>query len=153
MGCLCSRREWELQQGGLLGLSVNCDELGNFAPHQCVGSRCHCVEAISGERLPGLEAHVADLRQLDCAGHRQRLLGADRPCEAERQRTQPGQQQPNCDRAGKFAPVQCSGDSCRCVGPDGKEIEGYQQPIQYRETMSCRESNAPPLSANTRIRL
>ncbi|KAF0297647.1 Thyroglobulin [Amphibalanus amphitrite] len=137
MGCLCSRREWELQQGGLLGLSVNCDELGNFAPHQCVGSRCHCVEAVTGERLPGLEAHVADLRSLDCAAHRRQLLGAGRSCEEERRRTPAGQPQPECDRTGKFAPVQCSGDLCRCVSPDGETLEGYDQPIQYRASMSC----------------
>ena len=137
MGCLCSRREWELQKGGLLGLGVNCDELGNFAPHQCVGSQCHCVEPLSGLRLPGPESHVSELASLDCSSHRRRLLGGDRPCEDARRRSGPGQPQPQCDRSGQYAPVQCYDGACRCVGPNGEPLEGYEQPIQYRERMSC----------------
>ncbi|XP_037094912.1 thyroglobulin-like [Pollicipes pollicipes] len=147
MGCLCARREWELHRDGLLGLSVNCDERGNFAAHQCVGSVCHCVLPVTGEQIPASETHIGQLAGLDCAAHRRRLLGGERPCDDRRRQMRgrlggrpqpPGYQEPECDRDGKFAALQCTGSLCYCVSPNGERLEGYDQPIQNRQQMSCR---------------
>ena len=51
----CARLRYEQSVAGRLGPSVVCNELGNFERHQCTGSQCHCVDGVTGQRLPGTE--------------------------------------------------------------------------------------------------
>ena len=63
----CARREYELRANSVNGLSVRCDERGDYSPVQCLGSQCHCVERATGHwRQDVASQHVADIAKLNC---------------------------------------------------------------------------------------
>ena len=63
----CARREYQLLANSVRGMSVRCDERGDYAPVQCLGSQCHCVERATGHwRRDVPSQHVADIEKLSC---------------------------------------------------------------------------------------
>ena len=63
----CARREHELHTSSVRGLTVRCDDRGDYAPVQCLGTQCHCVERATGHwRLDVPGQHVANIEKLNC---------------------------------------------------------------------------------------
>ncbi|XP_043198438.1 saxiphilin-like [Amphibalanus amphitrite] len=65
--CRCARQEFEHREGGRVGVSVSCDEKGDFHHTQCLGSGCYCVHPLTGEKLQGenLEGHIGGYAELE----------------------------------------------------------------------------------------
>ena len=64
--CRCAREEHEISLSGNVGVTLSCDEKGDYRHTQCRGSACFCVHPHTGEELRGdrLSGHVAQISQL-----------------------------------------------------------------------------------------
>jgi len=93
---------------GLLGAHPPaCDLYGQYAPKQCKGSRCTCVDPAGGA-LSSYAAHISETEQMHCHCARQEwevrrdgLLGVS----------------VRCDTRGNYETQQCVGSACHAVDP------------------------------------
>ncbi|KAF0311434.1 hypothetical protein FJT64_017754 [Amphibalanus amphitrite] len=65
MMCKCALKEDEIQKDGRPGVSIKCDELGNYHHTQCTGTSCYCVHPHSGEKKIGTESNINDIDRLE----------------------------------------------------------------------------------------
>ncbi|KAF0311433.1 Synaptotagmin 1 [Amphibalanus amphitrite] len=65
MMCNCAIEEAEIQKDGRIGVTLQCDELGNYHHTQCTGTSCYCVHPHSGEKKIGTESNIVDLDRLE----------------------------------------------------------------------------------------
>ncbi|XP_043191954.1 thyroglobulin-like, partial [Amphibalanus amphitrite] len=150
VSCACARQK-TLQAGRHGGQSVTCDRHGNFAPRQCVGSQCHCVDPLTGQRRDELgSVHVSQIGQLRCGDegtdhgstgqYGPPQLDGETRCwdelRAHEQRSAGGgllgASRPDCDRLGRYKPTQCRGSKCYCVKPDGERLTQYEMAPRER---------------------
>ncbi|XP_042879578.1 uncharacterized protein LOC122258000 [Penaeus japonicus] len=78
------QRENTLRRGRTLGVDLNslmlpdCKQEGNFAPIQCDGERCFCVDEHTGYEMPGTRARSIELVNCTtprpCSGYQCRML-------------------------------------------------------------------------------
>ncbi|CAM9658498.1 unnamed protein product [Lampetra planeri] len=98
---------------------------GAYEPVQCCGAACWCVDA-HGREVAGTRAvgGVPPRCPSACEGERARALLARRGRPVGTPLFVP-----ECDGAGDYRPVQCSGDRCFCVGAGGAEVPGTWRPL------------------------
>uniref|UniRef100_S4R814 Thyroglobulin n=1 Tax=Petromyzon marinus TaxID=7757 RepID=S4R814_PETMA len=98
---------------------------GAYEPVQCHGAACWCVDA-HGREIAGTRAVGGAPPRCPsaCEGERARALLARRGRPVGTPLFVP-----ECDGAGDYRPVQCSGDRCFCVGAGGAEVPGTGRPL------------------------
>ncbi|XP_074660674.1 equistatin-like [Tubulanus polymorphus] len=64
MNCRCARDQFQWRKKKLLGLTFRCLKNGNYAPVQCRGSVCYCVDPRG--RKSEIEVSIGHIRQLVC---------------------------------------------------------------------------------------
>ncbi|XP_061424917.1 LOW QUALITY PROTEIN: thyroglobulin [Lethenteron reissneri] len=92
---------------------------------KCRGAACWCVD-VHGKEIAGTRAVGGAPPRCPsaCEGERTRALLARRGRPVGTPLFVP-----ECDGAGDYRPVQCSGDRCFCVGAGGAEVPGTGRPL------------------------
>jgi len=121
----CAKARDDFQKTGMVGQIFSCDADGFYSPIQCIGSVCHCSDAV-GNKL-GFEA-----TESFSIGQSQSKLAhcssiSERPCFKDREDYQKKGivgLQFRCTDTGFYNQIQCRGSVCSCSDIFGKIIKG-----------------------------
>jgi len=121
----CNKARSDYQKTGMVGKFFYCDADGFFSQIQCLGSVCHCSDAVG--TMLGATQDTFSIGESAANKDKCASLAEERPCNKDRADYQKKGLlglQFRCDADGFYELIQCRGSGCYCVNLQGTVLKG-----------------------------